>query len=72
MVASLSHWASTVVEVSWQHVATIDEPWRNFSSPEYQLQPLKLYMYFINNVYFLQYRYKTATVKHCHKLSAIS
>ena len=32
-VASLSHRASTFVELSW-HVATIDGPWRNFMSPD--------------------------------------
>jgi len=34
-VDSLSQWPSTFVELSWQHVATIDVPWRNFLSPEY-------------------------------------
>jgi len=30
-VASSSQWASTIVQLNWKHVATIDNMWRHFS-----------------------------------------
>jgi len=43
--ATLLQWASTFVELSWQHVATIDVPRRNFPSLEFQIPYTKLTEY---------------------------
>ena len=67
-VASLSQWASSCVELSWQHVTTINESWQNRASPQSGTKFQRYVPLFGRYLNFLTTQYGTGKKKPpCHQ-----